>query len=47
MEYPLKLSIGIVNYNTADLTRKLLESIFKKDSGFDPKNMEVIVLCNI
>lgn len=44
--YPLKLSIGIVNYNTADLTRKLLESIFKKDSGFDEKTMEVIVLDN-
>lgn len=46
IEYPLKLSIGIVNYNTADLTRKLLESIFNKDSGFDPDKMEVIVLDN-
>ncbi|MBI2314617.1 glycosyltransferase family 2 protein [Candidatus Daviesbacteria bacterium] len=46
VEYPLKLSIGIVNYNTADLTKKLLESIFKQGSGFDPKNMEVIVLDN-
>ena len=46
VEYPLKLSIGIVNYNTADLTKKLLESIFKKDSGFDTYNMEVIVLDN-
>lgn len=46
IEYPLKLSIGIVNYNTADLTKKLVESIFNKDSGFDPKNMEVIVLDN-
>ena len=46
VEYPLKLSIGIVNYNTADLTRKLLESIFKDDSGFDPQTMEVIVLDN-
>lgn len=45
-EYPLKLSIGIVNYNTADLTKKLLESIFNKNSGFDPKTMEVIVLDN-
>ena len=26
-EFPLKLSIGIVNYNTSDLTKKLLESI--------------------
>ncbi|MBI2337676.1 glycosyltransferase family 2 protein [Candidatus Daviesbacteria bacterium] len=46
VEYPLKLSIGIVNYNTADLTRKLLESIFNKNSGFDLEKMEVIVLDN-
>lgn len=46
VEYPLKLSIGIVNYNTADLLKKLLISIFKKASGFDPKTMEVIVLDN-
>ncbi len=46
IEYPIKLSIGIVNYNTADLTKKLLNSIFKKDSGYDPNKMEVIVLDN-
>lgn len=46
VEYPLRLSIGIVNYNTPDLTKKLLESIFKKGSGFNPENMEVIVLDN-
>ncbi len=46
VKYPLKLSIGIVNYNTADLTKKLLQSIFKKDSGFDQDTMEVIVLDN-
>lgn len=46
VEYPLKLSIGIVNYNTADLTKKLLQSIFKKNSGYDENNMEVIVLDN-
>ena len=46
IEYPFKLSIGIVNYNTADLTKKLLQSIFKKDFGFDPDEMEVIVLDN-
>lgn len=46
VKYPFKLSIGIVNYNTADLTKKLIESIFKKNSGFDPQNMEVIVLDN-
>ncbi len=45
-EYPLKLSIGIVNYNTADLTKKLLESIFSIDSGFRSSDMEVIVLDN-
>ncbi|MBI4038780.1 glycosyltransferase [Candidatus Daviesbacteria bacterium] len=46
VEYSIKLSIGIVNYNTADLTTKLIQSIFKKESGFDPKKMEVIVLDN-
>lgn len=46
VEYAFKLSICIVSYNTADLTKKLLESIFKKKSGFDRKNMEVIVLDN-
>ena len=46
IEYPLKLSIGIVNYNTPDLTKKLLESIFRKDSGFNKNDMEVIVLDN-
>lgn len=46
IEYPLKLSIGIVNYNTSDLTKKLLDSIFNKTSGFDTENMEVIVLDN-
>lgn len=46
IEYPVKLSIGIVNYNTADLTKKLLQSIFDPDSGFDPESMEVIVLDN-
>ncbi len=33
IEYPLKLSIGIVNYNTADLTKKLLQSIFANNPG--------------
>ena len=46
IEYPLKLSIGIVNYNTSDLVKKLLESIFKNDSGFRRTDMEVIVLDN-
>lgn len=46
LKYPLKLSIGIVNYNTADLTKKLVESIFNIDSGFRRSDMEVIVLDN-
>lgn len=46
IEYPFKLSVGIVNYNTADLTKKLLQSIFAKGSGFRPDYMEVIVLDN-
>lgn len=45
-EYPFKLSIGIVNYKTDKLTKKLLESIFNKQSGFNEKEMEVIVLDN-
>ncbi len=48
VEYPLKLSIGIVNYNTADLTKKLVESIFKAASHMSSGNtdIEVIVLDN-
>lgn len=46
LEYPLKLSIGIVNYNTPELTQQLLESIFQQNSDFNPKTMEVIVLDN-
>lgn len=45
VEYSLKLSVGIVNYKTADLTKKLLESIFK-DLEFNKDQMEVIVLDN-
>ncbi|MBI2017895.1 glycosyltransferase [Candidatus Daviesbacteria bacterium] len=49
VEYPLKLSIGIVNYNTADLTKKLLDSIFETRSHMSSGNtddVEVIVLDN-
>lgn len=46
IEYPIKLSIGIVNYNTPALTLKLLQSIFSNDSGFNKGTMEVIVLDN-
>lgn len=52
-EYPLKLTIGIVSFNTADLTKKLLKSIFKKQQqpGMSPQpmpgmGMEVLVLDN-
>lgn len=54
-EYPLKLSIGIVNYNTADLTKKLLQSIFKQQNpgmstqpmpGMGKETIEVIVVDN-
>lgn len=45
-DYQLEMSICIVNYNTADLTKNLLATIFKKDSGFDARKMELIVLDN-
>ncbi len=40
LEYPLKLSICIVNYNTASLTKKLIASIFKYQKNL---NLEIIV----
>ncbi len=46
IEYPIKLSIGIVNYNTPDLTRKLIKSILSGKSGFRSDQMEIIVLDN-
>ncbi len=46
VEYPLELSIGIVNYNTAKLTKELVESLLKQDSGFNKDTMEIIVLDN-
>ena len=42
--YSLTLSIVFSNYNTAEFCVKLLESIFKKESGFNDKTMEVIML---
>ncbi len=42
--FPKKLSIVFSNYNTAKLAAKLLESIFKKGSGFDENAMEIIML---
>lgn len=44
--YPIKLSIVIVNYNTADLVLQELKSIFRRVSGFDENAMEVILLDN-
>lgn len=44
--YPLELSIVIVNYKTASLTIKLLETIFDSKSGFNKNTSEVIVLDN-
>ena len=46
VEFPTEVSIVAVNYNTADLIEPLLKSIFDEKSGFDEKNMEVIVLEN-
>lgn len=45
-EYQLELSICVVNYNTADLIKNLLQSIFNSNSGFNPKTMEIVVLDN-
>jgi len=48
VEYPLELSIIAINYKTTKLTLQLLDSIFKKNSGYpDIKGgAEVIVLDN-
>jgi GT2 family glycosyltransferase len=46
IEYPLELSIVIINYKTTDLTLQLLKSIFDAKSGFDKNGGEVIVLDN-
>ncbi len=44
--YQIELSVVIVNYNTPDLIEKLLESIYKKNSGVNKQSTEVIVLDN-
>lgn len=44
--YPKKLSIVIVNYNTKDLTEKLLESIYQNNLGKDLKSTEIVLLDN-
>jgi len=43
--FPVKLSIGIVNYKTLDLTRKLLKSIYSQPAEIT-ENLEVILLDN-
>ena len=45
-KYPIRLSILVSDYKTSDLTKNLLKSVYKKGSGFDPKQDEVIVLDN-
>ncbi len=48
VEYPLELSIVVINYKTTKLLTQLLDSTFKKNSGF--KNIsggaEVVILDN-
>lgn len=44
--YPIRMSILVSDYKTSDLTDQLLNSVYRKNSGFDPKQDEVIVLDN-
>lgn len=44
--YPKRLSVVIVNYQTKELIKKLLASIYKNGSGFDKNSDEVIVVDN-
>jgi len=46
VEYPKELSIIAINYQTTQLTLNLLESIFRKSSGFDKSKHEIIILDN-
>jgi GT2 family glycosyltransferase len=46
MEYPLKLSIVIINYKTVELTEACLKSIFNPQSGFHKLGGEVILIDN-
>lgn len=45
-QYPVRLSIIISSYKTSQLTANLLKSIYRKDSGFDPKKDEVVIVDN-
>ncbi len=44
--YPVRLSIIVSSYKTSQLTANLLKSIYKKGSGFDPKQDEVVIVDN-
>lgn len=46
VEYPLRLSIIVINYKTTKLTLQLLKSIYNRKSGFDQSKHEVIILDN-
>lgn len=45
-KYPIRMSILVSDFKTSDLTKNLLKSVYRKNSGFDPKQDEVIVLDN-
>lgn len=44
--YPVRLSIIVSSYKTSQLTANLLKSIYRKDSGFDSKKDEVVIVDN-
>lgn len=44
--FPIRLSVIVSSYKTSQLTVELLKSIYKKGSGFDSRQDEVIVLDN-
>ncbi len=44
--YQVEVSVVIVNYNTPDLIEKLLESLYKRNSGLKNYSNEVVVLDN-
>jgi len=48
VDWPIKLSVAVVNYKTLPLIIKLLESLDKKDlpAGRQGKNLEIVVLDN-
>lgn len=45
-KYPVRLSVIVSSYKTSQLTANLLESIYRKGSGFDPKRDEVVIVDN-